>query len=95
MQCSLTVQLLHCDDVIPAQHQAAAQLPVVGRHQGVTDGRVLQSQGVSDLVGRHHEQVVSLVSVERPPLGHVEVGLAAAGQEGVSQSSSCRSGEGQ
>lgn len=87
----LTVQLLHCHDVVPAQHQAAAELPVVRWHQSVTDRRVLQSQSVSDLVGGHHEQVVSFVSVQRPPLCHVEVGFAPTRQEGVSQGSSWES----
>lgn len=81
----LTVQLLHRHDVVPAEQQAAARPPVVGRHEGVADRRVLQTQRVSDLVGRHQEQVVALVAVERPPLRPVEVGLAAAGQEGVGQ----------
>lgn len=64
-----------------------SQLPVVGRHERVTDRRVLQSQCVADLMGGHHEQVVSLVSVQRPPLRHVEVGLAALREEGVGQGS--------
>ena len=51
----------------------------------MTDRWVLQSQGVSYLVGGHHEQVVSLVSVQRPPLGHVEVGFTALREEGMCQ----------
>lgn len=84
----LTIQLLHREDVVPAQHQTAAQFPVIRRHQSVTDRGVFQSESVSDLMGRDHEQIVSLVSVQRPPLGHVEVGFPPARQEGVSQSSS-------
>lgn len=48
-------------------------------------GGVLQAQGVSDLMGGHHEQVVALVSVQRPSLRHVEVGFSSARQEGMSQ----------
>lgn len=81
----LTVQLLHCKDVVPAQDQAAAQLPVVRRHQSMPHGGVLQAQSVSDLMGGHHEQVVALVSIQRPSLRHVEVGFSSARQEGVSQ----------
>lgn len=83
-----TIELLNCDDVAPAEHQAAAQLPVVRGHEGVADGGVLQPQSVADLVGGHHEQVVALVAVEGPPLCAVKVGLASPGQEGVSQGSS-------
>lgn len=84
----LTVELLNGNDVVPAGHEAAAQLPVVGGHESVADGGVLQSQGVADLMSRHHEQVVALVSVEGPPLCAVKVGLASPRQEGVSQGSS-------
>lgn len=63
----------------------AAAAAVVGRHEGVADGRVLQAQRVAHLVGRHQEEVVPLVATEGPTLGPVEVGLAAAGQEGVGQ----------
>ncbi|KAA8593964.1 hypothetical protein FQN60_004798 [Etheostoma spectabile] len=48
----------------------------------VMDRGVFQSQSVTDLVGSHHEEVVSLVSVKRPPLRHVEVGFPPARQEG-------------
>ena len=51
----------------------------------MTDRWVLQSQGVSYLVGGHHEQVVSLVSVQRPPLGHVKVGFTTLREEGMGQ----------
>lgn len=84
----LTVELLNCNDVIPAEHQAATQLPVVGGHESMADGGVLQSQSVADLMSGHHEQVVALVSVEGPPLCTVKVGLASPRQEGMSQGSS-------
>ena len=83
----LTVQLLHRNDVIPAEDQAAAEFPVVRRHQSVTHRGVLQSQRVADLVGSHHEQVVAFVSIKRPLLCHVEVGFPSPREESVSQGS--------
>lgn len=57
----------------------------------MTDRGVLQSKSMSNLVGGHHEQVVSFVSIQRPPLSHVKVGFTPTRQEGVSQSPSWRS----
>lgn len=81
----LTIQLLYRHHVVPAEQQVAAAAAVVGRHEGVADGRVLQAQCVAHLVGCHQEEVVPLVAAEGPTLGPVKVGLAAAGQEGMGQ----------
>lgn len=50
---------------------------------------MFQTQGVTDFMRDHHEQVVALVPVQRPALRHVEVGLPSTGEEGVGEGAPC------
>lgn len=84
-KAKLTVQVLDCEDVVPAQDKVLAEFFIVGRHQGTLDGRVLQSQGVPNLVCCHDEQVATLAAVQGPSLITVKMGLPTAGEECMGQ----------